>query len=152
MFKDFEFSDALRILQSTEEFPISFEDACLWSKIAETFAKNILLAEYEPNVDYLEVHCRTGKGGGPNKTFMLSTDCFKCLSVMSDADCSVSKNIRLQFKLASDKLSRETNRNQEINHNFVPTPLDPPTHLPQTRNITIKCELDSFKCEIIDLD
>lgn len=149
-FKDFEFSDALRILQSTEEFPISFEDACLWSNIDRNVAQGILEAEYTQNLDYIEAYCRkTGK------TFMLSIDCFKCLAVMSNESCTTSKNIRQQFKDARDQLSKETNKNQEINHTFVLTPLDLPTLSPQTKNLTIKCQLNPlsnyFHCKIIDL-
>ncbi|MEO0538771.1 MAG: hypothetical protein AAF215_33550 [Cyanobacteria bacterium P01_A01_bin.123] len=100
---DFSHELALALTQSTNEFPVDFDDAWRWIGYnKKQQAKNRLINNFEPNVDY-RVFTQTSvnsaqqriQGGRPSEQIMLTIDCFKSLGMM--AGTQKGKEIRRYF-------------------------------------------------------
>ena len=99
---DFSHDLALALTQSTNEFPVDFDDAWQWIGYAtKQKAKNKLFNNFEKGLDYtltqMVKRVKGNRGGGSTRYehITLTTDCFKSLGMMAGTE--KGKEIRRYF-------------------------------------------------------
>jgi phage anti-repressor protein len=100
---------AIALLQSSDPFPIDFDDAWQWiGYSSKQKARNKLFHNFEPEIDYtvLLTHLvkQTGRGGHNREQISLTIDCFKSLAMM--AGTSKGKEVR-QYFLKCERIAKQ---------------------------------------------
>lgn len=87
---------AIALYQSSEEFPVDFDDAWQWlgysrkEKALQTMKNN-----FEEGLDFSTKGWKTSSGGRPSQLIVLTIDCFKSLGMMAGTE--QGKAIRKYF-------------------------------------------------------
>lgn len=88
--------DIFGLLQSTDEFPVDFDDAWNWVGYSrKDAAKTALMASFEPNLDFSIGLWKNGGKGRPIEKVSLTIDCFKSFAMM--AGTAKGKEVRQYF-------------------------------------------------------
>ena len=115
---------ALALVQSTEQFPVDFEDGWRWIGYStKQKAKDKLFNNFEAGVDYIillnHLVKRIGRGGHNKEEIRLTIDCLKSLGMM--AGTQKGKEIRRYFleceriaKIASEVIPAQSARIREL--------------------------------------
>lgn len=105
------------LLESSERFPIDFDDAWKWigwSKKQD--AKELLLSNFREGKDFLRSGVKSSTGGRPSELILLTIECFKSLAMMSKT--SKGQEIRDYFIACEEELKRklkeEVERSQQV--------------------------------------
>lgn len=113
---------ALNLLNAEDDYPVDFDLAWKWigwSKKQD--AKNVLLNNFELDIDFLRKGVKSPSGGRPSELILLTIDCFKSLSMI--AGTSMGKEIRKYF-LECEKILKNKNKIEKKNNCSVSN-LDP---------------------------
>ena len=87
---------AIALYESTENFPVDFDDAWQWLGYStKQKALNTLKNNFEEDMDFLTKGLKTSTGGRPSDFIVLSIDCFKSLGMMAGTE--QGKAIRKYF-------------------------------------------------------
>lgn len=98
---------AIALYESTENFPVDFDDAWHWlGYSAKQKALNTLKNNFEEGVDFLTKGLKTSTGGRPSDFIALSVDCFKSLGMMAGTE--QGKLIRKYF-LECERVVKQRN-------------------------------------------
>jgi phage anti-repressor protein len=100
---------ALSLIQSTDPFPIDFDNAWNWiGYSSKQKAKNKLFHNFEEEIDYTfllnQMGKRSGRGGHNREQIRLTIDCFKSLAMM--AGTSKGKEVR-QYFLKCERIAKQ---------------------------------------------
>jgi phage anti-repressor protein len=93
-----ELSEALvlALVESDEQFPVDFDDAWQWIGYRrKDFALKKLKNNFVEGEDFSAIRRETLWGGRPSDQYLLTTDCFKCLSMMAGTE--KGKEVRRYF-------------------------------------------------------
>ena len=101
---------ALALFQSTDPFPVDFEQAWRWIGYStKQKAKDKLFNNFEAGVDYIispnQTVKRTGRGGQNREDIRLSIDCMKSLGMMAGTE--KGKEIRHYF-LECERIAKQS--------------------------------------------
>jgi anti-repressor protein len=112
---------ALSLLESSDPYPIDFDDAWKWiGYSSKQKARNKLFHNFEPKIDYTvllnQMGKQNGRGGHNREQIRLTIDCFKSLAMM--AGTSKGKEVR-QYFLKCERIAKQAvevipAQNQEI--------------------------------------
>lgn len=92
----FSTQQVLALIESTEEFPVDFDDAWQWIGYAsKQKGRDKLVNHFEEGADYLTKRLKNPGAGRPSESIVLTTDCFKAWSMMAGTD--KGKQIRQYF-------------------------------------------------------
>lgn len=108
---------ALALFQSTDPFPVDFEQAWRWIGYkAKRNAKEVLLNNFKEGVDFLRSSTKTPTGGRPSESIWLTIDCFKSQGMMAGTE--KGKEIRHYFleceRIANQSVVTQNTQAQEI--------------------------------------
>ncbi|WP_013334935.1 hypothetical protein [Gloeothece verrucosa] len=100
---------AITLIESKDEFPVDFEEAWNWIGYStKQKAKNKLLNNFEPEIDYQVLLNQTvkqsGRGGYNREQIRLTVDCLKSLGMM--AGTQKGKEIRRYF-LECERIAKQ---------------------------------------------
>jgi phage anti-repressor protein len=103
---------AQQYFQSTEQFPIDFDDAWVWlGYSAKQKAEQSLYGYFEEGLDFLTSGLKTSTGGRPSKLILLSVECFKQLGMLAKTE--QGKVIRKYF-LECERIAKELSKQQQV--------------------------------------
>jgi hypothetical protein len=75
---------ALSLVQSTEPFPIDFDDGWKWlGWKKKQDAKSVLFNNFSEEIDFLRLGVKSSTGGRRSEWIVLTIDCFKSLAMMA---------------------------------------------------------------------
>lgn len=97
---EFNLETAISVTNSPEDYPISYEKACLWADISPMVGQRVLVFEFKEGFDYIQTKVQNGKPGRPTNSWKLSLDCFICFVALTVKDPSKSYAIRYLLKEA----------------------------------------------------
>lgn len=84
------------LVESDEQFPVDLDDAWQWIGYSEKRKSlNRLKNNFVDGEDFLSIRSKTPQGGRPSDQYLLTTDCFKCLSMMAGTE--KGKEVRRYF-------------------------------------------------------
>ena len=93
---EFSHECAHALVQSTDPFPVDFDQAWQWIGYStKQKAKSKLTNNFEEDVDFLTKRVKTSTGGRPSESIVLTIDCFKSLGMM--AGTQKGKEVRRYF-------------------------------------------------------
>jgi phage anti-repressor protein len=100
---------ALSITQSSELFPINFDEAWKWIGYStKQKARNKLINNFELEIDYIvllnQMGKQSGRGGHNREQIKLTIDCFKSLAMMAGTD--KGKYVRSYF-LKCERIAKQ---------------------------------------------
>lgn len=96
---------ALALVQSTEQFPVDFDDAWQWiGYSSKQMARKKLVNNFETGVDFLIKGLKSSSGGRSSELIALTVDCLKSLGMM--AGTQKGKEIRRYF-LECERLAKK---------------------------------------------
>jgi phage anti-repressor protein len=96
---------ALSLIQSTELFPVNFEEGWRWIGYStKQKAKIKLLNNFESGIDYLTEWVKNSCAGRPSESFQLTIDCFKSLAMMAGTERG--KEVRKYF-LKCERIAKQ---------------------------------------------
>lgn len=102
---DFSIELAQDLLDSSEEFPVSLDDAWVWLGYAEKRnALDTLKSYFEENLDFSSSNPKSPTGGRPSHSYCLTVDCFKQLGML--ARTSQGKSVRSYF-LKCERIAKQ---------------------------------------------
>jgi len=102
---DFNTETAIALLDSTNEFPVDFDDAWQWLGYAtKQKAEKKLKQNFEEGIDFLTKGLKSSTGGRPSELIALTVDCFKSLGMTAGTE--QGKQIRKYF-LECEKLAKQ---------------------------------------------
>jgi phage anti-repressor protein len=93
--------------QSTEQFPVSFDDAWQWLEYSrkDNAKVNFLKCGFLEGVDYVFLKIQENSEGRPTETFSLTCECFKQWGMM--AGTAKGKEIRMYF-LECERIAKQS--------------------------------------------
>ena len=104
------------LLQSTDGFPVDFEDAWRWIGYSrKDAAKNALLnAGFVEGIDFQVFHnvMENPLGGRPSEIICLTVDCFKSFAMM--AGTAKGKQVRQYFLWCEAELKKKIQKEQDL--------------------------------------
>jgi len=108
---------ALSLIQSTDPFPIDFDDGWKWlGWKKKQDAKSVLFNNFEQEIEFLRKGVKSSTGGRRSEWIVLTIDCFKSLAMM--AGTSKGKEVRQYFlkceRIAKQAVETIPAQNQEI--------------------------------------
>ena len=96
---------AMVMVQSTESFPVDFDNAWKWiGWTRKSTAKKTLTNNFVEGVDFCRKGCKSPTGGRSSQLILLTVDCFKSLGMMAGTE--KGKEIR-QYFLKCEKQAKE---------------------------------------------
>lgn len=96
---------AMVMVQSTEQFPVDFDNAWRWiGWTRKSKAKKTLTNNFIEGVDFCTRGCKSSTGGRSSELILLTVDCFKSLGMMAGTE--KGREIR-QYFLKCEKQARE---------------------------------------------
>ncbi|NJO93397.1 MAG: hypothetical protein HC820_01725 [Hydrococcus sp. RM1_1_31] len=100
---------ALSLLESSDLYPINFDEAWKWIDYStKQKARNKLTNNFEPEIDYTvllnQMGKQNGRGGHNREQIRLTIDCFKSLAMM--AGTSKGKEVR-QYFLKCERIAKQ---------------------------------------------
>ena len=102
---EFSHERALALVQSTDQFPVDFDDAWQWiGYSSKQKAKSKLTNNFEEDIDFLTKWVKTSTGGRPSESIWLTVDCFKSLGMMAGTE--KGKEIRRYF-LECERIAKQ---------------------------------------------
>jgi phage anti-repressor protein len=103
---------AFFLLESTESFPVDFDDAWRWIGYkAKRNAKEVLLNNFKEGLDFLRSSAKSPTGGRPSESIWLTVDCFKSLGMMAGTE--KGKEIRRHFLDCEAELKRRLQEDEK---------------------------------------
>ncbi|MGL5074326.1 MAG: hypothetical protein ACRDBG_00580, partial [Waterburya sp.] len=107
---DFTMETALELFESSEQFPVDFNDAWLWLEYSRKDNAKVAFLDcgFVENDDF-QVFLKIQEnplGGRPLEAIKLTVDCFKCWGMMSKTE--TGKKIR-QYFLECEKIAKAAN-------------------------------------------
>lgn len=86
----------LALVESDEQFPVDLDDAWQWIGYSEKRKSlNRLKNNFVEGEDFLSIRTKNPDRGRPSDQYLLTTDCFKCLSMMAGTE--KGKEVRRYF-------------------------------------------------------
>ena len=78
---------AIALLESTEEYPVDFDEAWQWLGYStKQKAKSKLEENFEEGIDFLTKGLKSSTGGRPSDLIVLTIDCFKSMGMMAGTE------------------------------------------------------------------
>lgn len=103
---------ASELFNSTEQFPVSFDDAWQWLEYSrkDPALKSFLACEFAESIDFIVSHQKVENlnsvvAGRPSTKYSLTIDCFKSWAMMSKT--ATGKQVRLYF-LECERIAKLT--------------------------------------------
>lgn len=99
-----------QIINSTEEFPVDFDNAWRWiGWNKKQDGRDVLFNNFNEGVDFLRKGVKTSRAGRPREFIVITVDCFKSLGMM--AGTKQGKDVRKYF-LDCERIAKTTNQMQ----------------------------------------
>lgn len=101
---DFNRELAITLLDSTDEFPVDFDEAWEWLGFANKASAKRKLSSFVEGVDFSTCMLKTPSGGRPSESIRLTIEAFKMMGMMAGTE--KGREIRLYF-LECEKLAKQ---------------------------------------------